>query len=261
MLISYRFNNFCSFYGDSEFSMSASGGKVLRRFPDNYTKTDSGYPLLKTAVMVGENAGGKSNFIKSLHFLKSLFKNNEQVKAFYPYLNSTALKEKEETSQSFEIVFQADNSRIYKYDLKIDVSGISRETLSVAEKKRSRPKQILEVERIEDGRGYEAAGERAKAGMEKIPAARNGSMGLFITKFALLGYEDAEAAVNWMNHRLCTENIMPDMEADAVRLEEDMNILKDERYLEIFRMVDYSICAIEVDEEKPYSKTLVIRKK
>ena len=260
MLISYRFNNFCSFYGDSEFSMCASGGKVLRRFPDNYTKTDNGYSLLKTAVMVGENAGGKSNFIKSLRFLKSLFKNNEQVKAFYPYLNSAALKEKEETTQTFEIVFRADNSRVYKYDLKIDVSGISREALSVAEKKRSRPKQVLEVERIEDGRGYETVGERVKAGAKKLPAARQGSMGLFVTKLALLGDEDAEAVVNWMNHRLCTESITPDMESDEVRLEEDMKILKDERYLEIFRMVDYSICAIEVDEEKPYSKTLIIRK-
>ena len=260
MLICYRFNNLCSFYGDSEFSMRASGGKVLRRFPDNYTKTDNGYSLLKTAVVVGENAGGKSNFIKSLRFLKSLFKNNEQVKAFYPYLNSTALEEKEETTQTFEIVFQADNSRVYKYDLEIDVSGISREALFVAEKKRSRSKQVLEVERSEDGRGYETVGEKAKAGTKKLPAARAGSMGLFVTKLALLGDEDAEAAVNWMNHRLCIESITPDMESDEVRLEEDMKILKDEQYLEIFRMVDYSICAIEVDEEKPYSKTLIKRK-
>ena len=36
--------------------------------------------------------------------------------------------------------------------------------------------------------------------------------------------------------------------------------LEDERYLEIFRMVDYSICGIELDREKPYSKTIIIRK-
>ncbi len=33
-----------------------------------------------------------------------------------------------------------------------------------------------------------------------------------------------------------------------------------ERYLEIFRMVDYSICDIKIDREKPYSKTIIIRK-
>ena len=63
MLISYRFNNFCSFNSESEFHMVAPGGKIMKRFPDNYVATDAGYSLLKSAVIVGENAGGKSNFV------------------------------------------------------------------------------------------------------------------------------------------------------------------------------------------------------
>lgn len=63
MLIYYRFNNFCSFNCESEFSMSAPTGKVKKRFPDNYVETAEGFDLLKSAVIVGENAGGKSNFI------------------------------------------------------------------------------------------------------------------------------------------------------------------------------------------------------
>ena len=55
MLIGFTFNNFCSFNIESEFSMEASTGKVKTRFPDNYTATDVGYDLLKTAVVVGEN--------------------------------------------------------------------------------------------------------------------------------------------------------------------------------------------------------------
>lgn len=47
---------------------------------------------------------------------------------------------------------------------------------------------------------------------------------------------------------------------DVMKLDADMHILEDERYLEIFRMVDYSICGIELDKEKPYSKTIIIRK-
>ena len=50
--------------------MEASNSKVKTRYPDNYTSTDVDYDLLKTAVIVGENAGGKSNFIGSLKFLK-----------------------------------------------------------------------------------------------------------------------------------------------------------------------------------------------
>ena len=76
MLIYYRFNNFCSFHCESEFSMVAATGKVKKRFPDNYVAHEDGYDLLKSAVIVGENAGGKSNFINSLIYLKSLFENN-----------------------------------------------------------------------------------------------------------------------------------------------------------------------------------------
>lgn len=43
------------------------------------------------------------------------------------------------------------------------------------------------------------------------------------------------------------------------RQDADMRILEDERYLEIFPMVDYGICGIELDIEKPYSKTFIIR--
>ena len=53
MLIGFTFNNFCSFNIESEFSMEAPTGKVKTRFPDNYTSTNAGYDLLKTAVIVG----------------------------------------------------------------------------------------------------------------------------------------------------------------------------------------------------------------
>ena len=45
MLIYYRFNNFCSFDCDSEFSMSAPTGKVKKRFPDNFVETGDGNAL------------------------------------------------------------------------------------------------------------------------------------------------------------------------------------------------------------------------
>ena len=90
MLIGFTFNNFCSFNIESEFSMEASTGKVKTRFPDNYTATDVGYDMLKTAVVVGENAGGKSNFIGSLKFLKSLVDVNSQVQSVGAYVNATS---------------------------------------------------------------------------------------------------------------------------------------------------------------------------
>ena len=58
MLLSYKFNNFCSFDENAEFELLAPSNKVKNRFPDNYVVTDAGYDVLKVAVVIGENAGG-----------------------------------------------------------------------------------------------------------------------------------------------------------------------------------------------------------
>ena len=47
MLISFKFNNFCSFNLESEFSMEAPNSKVKTRYPDNYTSTEVDYDNCK----------------------------------------------------------------------------------------------------------------------------------------------------------------------------------------------------------------------
>ncbi|MBQ9437452.1 MAG: AAA family ATPase, partial [Lachnospiraceae bacterium] len=129
MLIEFTFNNFCSFNIESEFSMEAPAGKVKARFPDNYTSTDAEYDLLKTAVIVGENAGGKSNFIRSLKFLKSLVDANSQVQSVGAYVNATRAITEKNPVQRFEITFISVSGQIYRYALAIDRAGIIREAL------------------------------------------------------------------------------------------------------------------------------------
>ena len=92
MLISYKFKNFCSFAQEAEFDLLAPANKVKNRFRDNYIETKKGYDILKTAVVIGENAGGKTNFINGLFFLKSLFENNKTVHAYKGYININHLE-------------------------------------------------------------------------------------------------------------------------------------------------------------------------
>ena len=124
LLINYSFQNFRSFLEPAEFSMLAKTGKVLKRYPDNYSSLPNGSELLKSAVIVGENAGGKSNFIYSLQFLKSLFRENWAVKAMPSNINSNA---KPDSRESFEIEFSASNNLIYRYALVIDEKRIIEE--------------------------------------------------------------------------------------------------------------------------------------
>jgi len=260
MLIYYRFNNFCSFNCESEFSMSAPTGKVKKRFPDNYVETAEGFDLLKSAVIVGENAGGKSNFINSLKYLKSLFITNSQVKSVRPYVNAASLKDERNPVQKFEVCFRADNGKIYVYYLHLNEFGIVYEELKTLKKRNAVASSFFRAEKKDDGSWITSTKEVGGLSKRMDKFLTADSIGLLVSKFALLGDEDAMEVVEWMTEKLYPESLTSDMADDVIKQDADMRILEDERYLEIFRMVDYSICGIELDKEKPYSKTIIIRK-
>lgn len=258
MLIRYIFDNFCSFNEKSEFSLEAQGGKVKKRFPDNYTSTESGYDLLKTAVIVGENAGGKSNFINGLKYLKSLFDTSIKVQAVHSYINADTLSECKNPRQRFNVVFLAGNNHIYEYEVIVDTKGIYREKLIRSSQRKSAEHIVFDILRSQEG-----VYALQKGAAKEVTAAlknSNNSNGLFVVKLALLGNKDAAATIDWMLNVLYAGNIPSDRTDNIVKQEQDLEIIKDSRYIEIFKMVDYSICGIEVDDEKPYSKTIVIRK-
>ena len=68
MLIRYTVENFLSFYQNIEFAMIA--GKT-RKFPEHVVKGKN-IELLKTGVIYGANASGKSNLITSLDFAQQI---------------------------------------------------------------------------------------------------------------------------------------------------------------------------------------------
>ena len=256
MLINYSFRNFRSFSAPAEFDMTANGGKVLRRFPDNYIAHPSGYELLKTAVMVGENAGGKSNFIYSLQFLKSLFQENSAVKALAQNLNSNSA----DRTEGFSIEFIGSDQLVYRYELEIDETRILHEKLSFRTEKGKREQVVFSVE-WNTGGGYEydlpSTGETVKKALKN----NAGAIGLFVAKLALLGDEHAIRTVDWMNNKLFPQSLTEGGRFAGKDTERELQILRDPRYLEVFRMVDYSISGIQVDEEQPYTKTLIERKR
>ena len=77
MLYSCGFGNFTSFKDSVELELAAPKNRVRKRYPDNYVEMKSGELVLKDAVIVGENAGGKSNFVTAFKFLRSLFVRND----------------------------------------------------------------------------------------------------------------------------------------------------------------------------------------
>lgn len=258
MLIGFKFNNFCSFNVDSEFSMEAPTGKVKARFPDNYTCTDTGYDLLKTAVIVGENAGGKSNFIGSLKFLKSLIDFNAQIQSVSAYINATSMLTDKDPVQTFEVCFISVKGNIYKYVLSIDTKGITGEALFRQNKRLGVFSCLFEVQRDENKKYFKADGKASE--LTTALKNSNNSYGLFVSKLALLGNADAIETVEWFKNILLPGSVPEDQEGNPAGKDDDIRILNDPRFMEIFRMVDYSICGIEVDKDKPFGKSLILRK-
>lgn len=215
---------------------------------------------MKSAVIVGENAGGKSNFISSLKYLKSLFVTNSQVKSVRSFVNAVSLQEQKNPMQKFEICFKTANGKIYVYHLHLDESGISYEELQSLKKRNAAAVSLFKAEKQEDGSWIAVAKEFTSFGKRINKLLSGESMGLLVSKLALLGDENALDVVEWMTEVLYPESLTSEKSEDIIRLDADIKILKDDRYLEIFRMVDYSICGVELDYENPYSKTTIIRK-
>ena len=132
MLLEFKMKNVYSFRDEVTYTMLAPNNKVRFRYQDNYN-TICGFDILKTAVIVGENAGGKSNFIKGIQCFKELFKEtSDQTKVsleniFNENLLIDELNDKlmdgNELSQKFEIILTS-NNLVYKYKLCISLFGI-----------------------------------------------------------------------------------------------------------------------------------------
>ena len=72
MLIAFNVKNFRSFKDTASFSMVAANlkSKNKRIDEDNLFAVDDAHSLLKSAVIYGANASGKSNLIKALSFMR-----------------------------------------------------------------------------------------------------------------------------------------------------------------------------------------------
>ena len=285
MLLSYKFKNFNSYRDNVEFSMIAPASKVKSRFENNFVSASLGYDINKVCVIVGENAGGKTNFVNSFIYLQKLFSSNEWVRAYMSTVNSAAYNEAKDSGnaednrlrQLFEMEVLI-NDRIYLYHLEIDPLGIVCERLNVKKKKTSKYKQVFIYKRKEviaaprkDGEGKKLSlvvnvsfvGEEKynKEVIDKITS--DASSGLFINKLAILAVEDAYTFVDWIKNYLTP--ISPRINLDFLKAinveEEEKEIIKDPQFMKILRMIDYSISDIEINDENPYQKTLLVRRK
>jgi len=282
MILEFKMKNVYSYRNELTYSMLAPNNKVKNRYKDNYS-TMNGFDVLKTAVIVGENAGGKSNFIKGLQYFKSLFKeSSEQIKSEIDKIFNedilVRINDKEnsirnnEITQEFSIILTSANGLVYKYRLVISIYGIEHESLLYTDDKNHVFKKVFDVDAYYDNeKGYET-----KKLILDIPANKKiqelvidnfnagKPKGLIVNSLSVLGIPHTAEFINEIDAIIIQKNMfdMPvglqyQLNQDGIK--PDLELMKTNEFIEIFRMVDSSIVGLEIDDEAPLFNSLIIR--
>ena len=133
MLIEFNVENYRSFRNEANFSMVAAKlvSKDKKLDQENIIQVDSKLSLLKSAVIYGANASGKSNLHTALRFMRwfvlSSSKESQEGESIgtEPFRLST---EAEKQPSVFEIIFIL-NKRKYRYGFEVTTQKVISEWL------------------------------------------------------------------------------------------------------------------------------------
>ena len=132
MLIEFRVHNFRSLQNEQTLSLVAAKDQTLRDTNTFYSGVEAAPTLLRSAAIYGHNAGGKSNLIKAIQYMRAVViesaskppGQNFNIQPFRLDLKSST------EATEFEITFIIDNVR-YQYSFALTSQRIIKEYLLV----------------------------------------------------------------------------------------------------------------------------------
>lgn len=298
MLLEYSVDNFRSFKDEAFLELRPTKTKAINRFPNSYVTLGTGEKVLKDLVIVGENAGGKSNFVESLGFLRDLFvRMDVECHSYTNTVNSSNLVladdgsksaslEKSNTTQAFSIEVALDDAT-YSYFLKIDGLGVLEEKLSYRKKRTGRSNAIFTKHRTgknscdscEDasdcGKGTgssksgclyftvdvaENDGPFSEENIQRLYDAQDAGRRPMLSWLAAIGEPHCHRVVDWIVDDLVVAYGPSGRLAD-LRVEPDglFSLMASEEYLSIVQLIDGSIVEIIPDRERPFMESVVVR--
>lgn len=273
MLLYYKTKNFGCFKDEVNFSLKP--GKVTERFEDNVTVINNKLKISRVAVIAGENAGGKTSFMTSLDFLRNLIKGNIKKT-----LNSFCYNFDSSIPQEFEICV-AVSDKIYTYHLEIDsyskilekleirnsnqsekynkvVFSSKRETLDVSQQGKFKVIS-MNFSSDTDTPFIDNKYKSILSNMDSSNATK-----LLITLVDAIGVPIVRPFVTWIKEKLIIDtpkNVHLGVYEELEENESNLEIMKDNSFFEIFRLVDSSIVKLEVNDKDPFKETKIIRER
>ncbi len=220
MIIEFNVENFLSFQAPTRLSMVAA--KSFKEHKDSHlAKSGSSLDLLKSAIVYGNNASGKSNLLRALGFMKQTVLNSfrdallDEGQRKFPLEKFALSTQSAQEASLFELTFVHEGTR-YRYGFELDYDKVAAEWLFHTTSKEvylfKRDHQKLEINKsaFKEGLGRE---EDLKENV------------LFLSMLATLGKETASKVVAWFKrlnfvngmhdfgHKLYTiEKLKADME-------------------------------------------------
>lgn len=129
MLLQFSVKNFRSFKGEQFITMVPA---KIKGHEQNIANVSPGLGVLKSAVVYGANASGKSNFIKAITTLANLIRTSSDKKPKEPFEEYEPFKLAEETLDK-PVVLTIDffvNSLKYHYEVEFSKENIEKEKLT-----------------------------------------------------------------------------------------------------------------------------------
>ncbi|MDQ1264646.1 MAG: ATPase core protein [Campylobacterota bacterium] len=194
MLLNFYIENFKSFKNRVDFSMEATG---LANLIEGNTHKINNISLLKSAVIYGANASGKSSLLDAMAEMKSivLLSANLNVKYVHrPFLLNT---QNQNEPTSFEIEFIIDEI-LYYYGFVIDKNGIILKEYLEQKKLQSGARKVFLFERETSDSTEIKLGTHFKEGKKLELKTRDNS--LFLSVVAQFNGEISTKIINWFKN-------------------------------------------------------------
>lgn len=192
MLIQFTFNNYKCFRGETTLSMVAAD----LRHPSGTLIKYPAYDVLKTAVVFGANASGKTKLFQAFKFMSDMvfeLANDNKYNWKKDYAPFALAEDMDEKSSSFEVVFTIDGIQ-YRYGFEIDGEKVLSEWLY---RKKKEERCVLYRDEVEST--YHATYISSSIADNLINAKMVRDDTLFLATLAVWNDKFARKVVGWFS--------------------------------------------------------------
>ncbi|TKX29815.1 ATP-binding protein [Campylobacter sp. MIT 12-5580] len=248
MLIEFRVSNYRSIQKEQVLSLIANKNKI---FKQNTFETND-FTLLKSVVIYGANAAGKSNIIKAISCVKQIVLTSAQTqRGFSLPITPFLLGDEEGKPSEFELSFIAkspktdDNIR-YRYGFKANKTQILEEWLFAYPN--NRMQKWFQRAFDEKEKKYEYEFGSNFLGEKKLWQNSTRENALFLSTAVQLNSEQLKPVFDWFLSKLQVSDVSGFDNSTGVSV--DMIEKHKEQFVEYLKVADLDIESVDIKKEK-----------